>query len=557
MASMAEIDNELLNRTFQLAVAHHRAGRLAEAERLYREILSVRIEPHTLNLLGLIARSARETEAARQLLAQAIALKPEVAEFHNNLGNVLRDLARADEAAACFEQAIALDPVTVAIQVNYGAALLDLKQTERACTVLETAAEAEPDFFDAQFCLGLARRAAKDYSGAVVALRRAVALAPDRPDVWYSLGNALHLDELDGDASACFERAIALDPGHAESYCNMGMTKRNSVEAVAWYERAIALKPELSMAHSNLAHTLLLRGEYLRGFHEYEWRWHHLDTPPRPFRQPEWNGEAMADELLLVHAEQGFGDTAQFVRYLPLVRERVRRIVFECQPELLRLLRLLPGLEDIVARGDALPAFDRHVPLMTLPRIFGTTLETVPASVPYLAVPPDVREIWRQRLAAHGAGKRVGLVWAGNPKHQNDLNRSMRLAELAPLFRHDGVTFFALQKGPAADEGAAPPVGAPFVALSPDIEDFADSAAIIDSLDLLISVDTSVVHLAGALARPVWAMLPIAPDWRWQLERRDSVWYPTLTLFRQKGRRMREALIEEVGEALGQWLEKA
>jgi tetratricopeptide (TPR) repeat protein len=546
---MTDIDVAALNQSFQQAVEHHRAGRLAEAERLYRGILAVRVEPHSLSLLGLIARAAGDGKAALALIDQAISLKPGVAEFHNNRGNVLRDLGRPQEAAEALGQALALDPDTAAIKVNYGAALLDAKRTEEACTILEEAARAAPDSEEAYFCLGLARRAAKDYAGAVEALRRAVELAPAHAEGWYNLGNALHLDQRDREAVPCFERAMQLKPDYAEAYCNMGMTRRNSTEAVGWYESAIALQPNLPIAHSNLAHTLLLQGEYERGFKEYEWRWRHPETPPRDFAQAQWNGEEMGDGLLLVHAEQGFGDTLQFMRYLGLLRPRVRRIAFECQPELLALLESLPGLERIVTRGAALPAFDRHVPLMTLPRIFGTTLATVPAELPYLTVDPARLAPWRERLS--GSGKRVGLVWAGNPKHNNDANRSMRLADLAPLLALDGIRFFGLQKGERA--GDAPPTGAAFTALSDEIEDFVDSAAIVSGLDLLISVDTSIVHLAGALARPAWVMLPVAPDWRWQLERTDSPWYPTLRLFRQPGPAGRPQLVETVAAALHQW----
>ena len=547
---MTEIDVAALNSAFQEAVAHHRAGRLAEAERLYRGILAVRVEPHSLSLLGLIARSAGQHEAALALIDQAIALKPEVAEFHNNRGNVLRDLGRHAEAVAAFESALALDGGNLAVSVNYGAALLDAKRIADSVRVLDSAAAGAPDSMDAHFVLGLARRAAKDYPGAVEALRRAVDLAPGNAEAWYNLGNALHLDQRDREAVPCFERAMALKPDYAEAYCNMGMTRRNSTEAIGWYESAIALKPNLAIAHSNLAHTLLLQGDYQRGFAEYEWRWRHPETPPRDFSQPEWQGEVIGGErLLLVHAEQGFGDTLHFVRYLAPLRARVRRIAFECQPELLPLLRGLPGLEWVVARGEALPDFDLHVALMSLPRLFETTLDTVPAAVPYLAADPARVARWRDRLA--GPGKRVGLVWAGNPKHNNDANRSMRLADLAPLFEIAGLRFFGLQKGERAAD--APPPGAPFAALSEEIEDFADSAAILAGLDLLVAVDTSIVHLAGALARPVWALLPVAPDWRWQLERGDSPWYPTLRLYRQPGPAGRKALVERVRDELRRW----
>jgi hypothetical protein len=241
---------------------------------------------------------------------------------------------------------------------------------------------------------------------------------------------------------------------------------------------------------------------------------------------------------------------------MSLVRERAPRILFECQPELKELLRCVPGIEELVARGEAVTDFDRHVPLLSLPRIFGTTLETVPAEVPYLAPDPDRVARWRERLAAPAGAARIGLVWAGNPLHKNDHNRSIRLAELAPLLATEGASFFGVQKGPAAAEAAELPPGVRLVSLSDDIHDFADTAAILSQLDLLIAVDTSVVHLAGALALPVWTMLPIAPDWRWQLECTDSPWYPTLRLFRQATPKARPALIDEVTRAFRHWLQE-
>jgi len=271
---------------------------------------------------------------------------------------------------------------------------------------------------------------------------------------------------------------------------------------------------------------------------------------PRNFTKPQWDGRALEGRTLLLHAEQGLGDAIQFIRYLPLMSQRGGRIIIECYAELQRLFQIMAGRCQIVACGQPLPAFDLHCPLLSLPRVFGTTLSNIPHVVPYLH--PDAEEArkWHHRLLWQSRLVNVGLAWMGNPAHKNDRSRSIKLARLAPLGQVPGVRFFSLQKGEAAAETKTPPSGMELVDWTQELKDFADTAGLIANLDLVIAVDTAVVHLAGAMGKPVWTLLPFVPDWRWLLEREDSPWYPTMRLFRQNSWGDWDSVITRVVDAL-------
>ncbi|MBI3974419.1 MAG: tetratricopeptide repeat protein [Chloroflexi bacterium] len=473
-------------------MAHHRAGRLVEAETLYRRVLEARPDdPDALQLLGALARDSGRPDLAVELIGSALARAPDVPSLHVNLANALRDRGDLDAAVAGYRRALALDPDSPVVHNNLGAVL----------------------------------RAQGKLDEAVASLERALALLPDHPEAHSNLGNALmHQGKRDA-AMASFRRALALKPDHAE-------------------------------AHLGLAFPLLLVGDYGQGWAEYEWRWQCSSLPieRRPFTQPRWNGEPLAGRTILIHAEQGLGDTIQFARYVPLVAARGGRVVLECQPALVRLFQTVSGATQVIAKGDPLPPFDLHAPLMSLPHILGTTLAGIPADLPYLHPDATLLPFWSARIRAHTNALRpddpqrsptrplavpssrplaAGLVWSGNPDNPNNRNRSLPLAVLAPLARVPGVTFFSLQKGPAAAEAATPPDGMALVDLDPLLTDFVETAAAVRQLDLVITVDTSVAHLAGALGRPVWLLLACAADWRWLLDRDDSPWYPTVRLFRQ------------------------
>jgi hypothetical protein len=273
---------------------------------------------------------------------------------------------------------------------------------------------------------------------------------------------------------------------------------------------------------------MLMMGDCENGWREYESRWKaNPRIRPTPFAKPRWNGESLEHKTILLHAEQGLGDAIHFVRYVPLVSASASRVILECQPELVELFRGVEGADEVIPSGSMLPEFDVHCPLMSLPLTFGTTVESIPANVPY------IRAGKKRELEGRGKGLNVGLVWAGRPTHSNDRNRSMTLKDFAPLATVAGVTFHTLQKGTAAAQSLSPPVGMMLVGHSAAMRDFVGTAELIAGLDLVIAVDTAVAHLAGALGKPVWVLLPIVPDWRWMRDRSDSPWYPTMRLFRQ------------------------
>ncbi|MFN4241922.1 MAG: tetratricopeptide repeat protein [Tepidisphaerales bacterium] len=376
---------------------------------------------------------------------------------------------------------------------------------------------------------------------------RATQLAPNVAPYWNTLGEIHRVSGRLDLAYHCYHKALRYHRDMPEALNNLGILHAYRCEldkSIECFERAIALRPDYPEAHDGLGLTLLLAGQLRRGWAEQEWRWRKevMANARRHFKQPMWQGPvsgSLAGKRLLVHAEQGFGDVIQMCRYLPrLKREHRTHLIFEVQPELETLMRTLEGVDELVVRTsphDAhLPPFDLHCPVMSLPLVLGTDLDTIPAEVPYLSAEPAKVEAWRQRLATLGDDSlKVGVVWAGRPTHARDATRSMHLSTLAPLAAVPGVRLVSLQKGEAARQvRQCPNVIAMDVA--DDLHDFADTAAAVAALDVVVSVDTSVVHLAGSLARPVVVLLPFSPDWRWLLGRSDSPWYPTARLLRQR-----------------------
>lgn len=415
-------------------------------------------------------RDNRHRDAAISSFRKAVALTPDVAEAHNNLGVALRKKGQLDEAIACF--------------------------------------------------------------------RRAISLNRNSPELYNNLGTAMQDAGRLDEAIASFRHAMTLNPGIAEIHNNLGIAlagQGDLDEAIARHRQAIALKPGLAKAHYNLGIALLTRGELQQGWEEYEWRWKCDGVPmlPRIFSKPLWDGRPLEGRTIALHAEQGFGDAIKFIRYAPLVAERGGKIVIVCFAELERLFRGLPGGWPVAAPGRPLPSFDLHGPLLSLPRIFAATLSNIPSAVPYLQVDAEQRIVWQHRLSVLSPALNVGLAWAGRPTQRNDRNRSMKLTTLAPLARVPGVRFFSLQKGQAAAETKSPPPDMEIVDWTEELKDFADTAALIANLDLVISVDTAVAHLAGAIGRPTWTLLSHVAGWHWLLDREDSPWYPTMRLFRQ------------------------
>jgi len=441
----------------------------------------------------------RKVEAARYL-SQAVEIQPDYCDALYNLGLVLQELDQISEAIACYGQALRINP----------------------------------DFAPAWNNLGVAHHSAGRSAQAVDCHRRAIGLQPKDSSYYNNLANALRGMDRPTDAIREIHTALQFDPSSWILGHSLGTALREAGridESVAAFDNLLRAEPSLVEAHFDRAFSLLLRGDMLRGWEEYEWRWRRKDYPPRKFAQPAWQGGEIKGLRLFVYAEQGAGDSIQFARYLPELARLGAKVVLECPSSLVRLLGTVQGLEQIIAKGDPLPPFDRSCALMSLAGCFKTTIDSIPAAVPYLRSPGTTPEL-PPVANANPDDLKIGLVWAGNPTHQNDRHRSIPLEILQPLLARTGATFYNLQvrHGPASGPH---PLESRLVDLSPLIRDYSDTAALVGHLDLVISVDTSVAHLAGALGCPVWLLLPCAPDWRWLLGRADSPWYPTMRLFRQ------------------------
>jgi hypothetical protein len=380
---------------------------------------------------------------------------------------------------------------------------------------------------------------------------RAITERRDFADAHNNLGATLVKLDRATEAEALHRRAISLKPDFADAHYNLGVALHDQGrfdEALASYDEAARLNPELVDARWNRAFLLLTMGRYAEGWREHEWRWRRKQQPPRSFPQPLWRGEPASGRTILLHNEQGTGDTLQFMRYAPLVAAGGARVLLQVQRPLQRLVRgSVDRAIEVLGEGDVLPPFDLHSPLLSLPLACATSLDAIPATVPYVAVDPAIAARWRERIGPDG-GPRVGLVWAGNPQHKNDRNRSIALERLLPLIGAVEARWFSLQVGERAGDLArlAPDR---VTSLADQLTDFAETAGAIDNLDLVITVDTAVAHLAGALGKPVWILLPAVPDWRWLLERGDSPWYPTARLFRQPARGDWDSVVAALHEA--------
>jgi Flp pilus assembly protein TadD len=452
------------------ARAHQIAGRLAEAEAICGEILADRPD-HIggLNLLGTLLRQSRRLDGAIEALRKSVELNPNQAEAHAELGVCLIQARNPAAAVEACRKAIAIDPTLAAAYNNLGACLRFLGHYEEA-------------------------------------------------------------------AAAC-RKAIEIRPDHARAMTNLGAALAElgrNAEAVELHSRAIELEPNLNEAHWNLAMASLRLGDLKRGFSEYEWRFKGPDgVNLSRYSQPRWDGGDLAGKTILLHGEQGMGDIIQFVRYVPLVAAKKGKIILVCHPELCRLLGNMRFVSRAIGFEATPPHHDVYCPTLSLPFVFGTTQVTIPAYTPYIHPAADLVRVWGQRLGPRGTTARVGLVWSGRPEFKDNAARSIRLEQLAPLAEVKGIEFHSLQKGPASREALNPPAGMRLIDHSERLTDFAETAALIANLDLIISVDTAPAHLAGAVGKPVWVLLHNPADWRWMLQRSDNPWYPTMVLFRQ------------------------
>jgi tetratricopeptide (TPR) repeat protein len=492
-------------------------------------------------------RLARHAQALADF-DRAIGLEAGEPVFHNSRGMTLLALRRIDEAIESFDRAIALTPGAEAY-AHRGNALFAAGRVEDALADYERVVSLRPMDARAHYNRGIALTRLTRYADAVDALDKATDLQSGFVDALVGRGNALRELERNEDALASYDRALAIDPLHVDALNNRANTlwdlDRHDA-ALAGYDRALAIQPNHASARFNKGLLKLLRGEYEEGWLLHEARWGSaLRGAARSFAQPLWLGETgLEGRTILLHAEQGLGDTLQFCRYAALVKARGARVVLEVPAALARLMQTLDGVDRIVVRGERLPEFDVHCPLMSLPLALRGTVETIPARVPYLHAEPALAAAWRARVAAvSGARPRVGLVWSGGRRPDlphlwlENARRDIAPALLAPLPGVAGIEFFSLQKGEDARSGLrdieAAGGGGRVIDFTEELADFADTAALVDALDLVISVDTAVAHLAAAMGKPVWLMNRYDTCWRWMLRRTDSPWYPTVTQFRQ------------------------
>jgi tetratricopeptide (TPR) repeat protein len=451
-------------------------------------------------------------------------------------GDVCEAQGAWDEAIMYYRRALELQPGLLEARNKLSIALGRRGRLAEAIAGFRLVLEQQPAFADAHYNLGVALGQLGQLDEAIAAYRRVLALDPDFVAAHYNLGIALNERGSVDEAIDEYRRVLEIKPGHAEARNNLGSALREAGridEALATYRQMLEMHPESDKAKFHYSILLLLSGEFERGWPLYEARWKMTSTGERQFPQPAWDGECVAGRRILIHAEQGLGDSIQFFRYARLLAKRGAEVVAECQRSLLDLFRSAPGVSALVAAGDPLPRFDLHVPMLSLPRLFQTNVESIPAEIPYVFAEPQRRDVWSKRLGGLQSPLKVGLAWTGNPENPALRKRHMALDVLAPLLRLGGVDFISLQVGPGSEQIPQLPAAASIIDHTSHIRDFADTAALLAELDLVISVDTAVAHLAGAMGLPAWTLLPFAPDWRWGLRGDHTPWYPAMRLFRQ------------------------
>jgi tetratricopeptide (TPR) repeat protein len=542
------------------AVALHRRGQLREAERIYARVLKAAPDHFdALNLLGAIKIRQGQFGEAQRLFGAAVKARPDIADGWNNLGQAQHALKRPADALHSFDKAHALAPEDVDILYQHANALIGLNRHSEALAELKIVLARKPQHLEARLNSGLAQEALGFYEEALAEFDTALALSPQHPVAHFNRGVVLIKLGRYAEAVGANERAIAAAPDHLTAWLNRGMALaqlRRFAEAIASYDEVLARRKDHADAQFNRALARLTIGDYRGGFADYEWRWRRTGvTAPKSRGRRLWLGDTpLPGKTILLHAEQGFGDTIQFARYAPLLAARGATVVLEVPPELKSLLSRLDGVAAVLARGEAPPPFDLHCPLGSLPLALKTELPSVPAPIPYLSAEKAHLDRWAARIESLPR-PRIALAWAGNPAHDNDRNRSIAFRQLAPLFSAlVGASFIGIQRELRGDDAAGLAAQPRLTHIGSELATFDDTAAVLAGCDLLITVDTAPAHLAGAMGRPVWVLVPFAPDWRWTLEGDTTPWYPSARIFRQSSLGDWDAVIARVAAALQQQL---
>ena len=583
---------------FNDAMEMFQAGRMREAASVFGQLLDIHPgHAPTLHILGVISARSGQLEQAERLIRQAIAIDPNEANYPANLGNVLQEQGKLEAAADSYHRALALGAGSAQVQSNLGNTLAKMGRREEAIAAYRGAIAAQSDFPEAHFNLanslketgeidaamaeywraielrpqyaeahinlGVALLAGGRAREAVEICRRALELMPESFEARRNMGLALQRTGQHGQAIEVFQSLTARFADSAEAYHDLGNAAREAGrldEAAAAFRQAIALKPDFADSHYGLAWTLLMKGESSAGFEEYEWRTRLQEAQAQAahFTRPQWDGSDVAEKRVLLHAEQGFGDTIFAWRYVRAAVSRCKETIVQCPRPLQSLLAGQAVVSQVISDEESAPEFDLHCPLMSLPHVLGPASEAAASPVPYLNADPKLVEFWQKRIETAeqirnssvetrgSRAARVGLAWAGKPTPPD---RSVPLAMFGPLADAHNARFHSLQVGLAAMQPV--PVGLELVQWSGHLIDFAQTAALVSNLDLVITIDTAVGHLAGALGKPTWVLLQFAPDWRWSVEQQTTKWYPTVRLFRQSEPGDWEGVLARVADELG------
>jgi len=521
-----------------VAIQNYESGDLKKARQLCQKILKKNpYHPDALHLFGLIAYKNGDNQIAVNYIEKALKHNPDLPEAHYNLGNALNKLGKPMEALDCYKEAIRLNHHYAEAYFMIGITLQNLNLLEESVQCYREAINNNPEFCEAYNNLSGALREQGKLDECLGNALKAVKLQPDNPFALTSLGSIYKEMGNFQQAKSCFRRAIKLKPDMVKPYTNLGDTYLAILDfkkALYYTNKALEIQPDFANARWNRAILFLLTENFKEGWREYEWRWKTKDFTKirRNYPQPLWDGTPQKNKTILIWAEQGFGDTIQFIRYAPLIKQRVKKVVFEVQQPLVKLISTCPGIDKVIPLGSNTQEFDIHIPLLSLPGIFDTDLKNIPCHVPYLSL-PDGHKIDNSLIRKERNKLKVGIVWAGNPINKNDRNRSCPVSHFIELGECADVVLFSLQKGSQGQDLSRYRVEGKVVDLSDILNDFSDTAAALEELDLIITVDTAMAHLAGALGKQVWILLPFYPDWRWMLNRDDSPWYPSMRLFRQ------------------------
>ncbi len=475
-----------------------------------------------------------------------------------NLGNVLKDLRKYHKAISTYSKALRLQPNSTEIYYNLGIVLINIGKFREAEHSFELAIKMNPDFAGAYYYLGISQKGQGKNEEAIKNFSHAIQLNPELIEAYNELGLALKRVGEFEQAEKIFRKILDLDPNYAIVYNNLAnliQKQGRFSEAMNYYNCALDLIPNFYEALFSRSLLHLLKGNFEKGWIDFEYRWKLIDVHNKKFDKPQWKGESLTGKTIFLWAEQGLGDTILFIRYVPLIKKRGGTVIVQCHPYLLDILSSVEGIDRLICKDEKVIDFDFHIPLLSLPGIFKTTLDTIPNNIPYINPPSEYKDKFREIFDPNDNRFKIGIVWGGNPRNRRDHDRSCRLQYFLPLLELNNVSIFSLQKGQQARELDKYPDGRIYN-LDPLLNNFSDTAAVMMDLDLVITVDTAVAHLAGALGKQVWILLPFYPDWRWLLDRNDSPWYPTARLFRQSIPDDWKGVFNQVKEALNKVIMK-